>query len=62
MASSIIKAIVRSISKSCQPLFSLQIEGAKEKAIKKETPWLISPSADGEEGFAPSTAQAFEKA
>jgi len=36
--------------------------GAKKKACKKETPRIISPSAEGEEGSAPSTARAFEKA
>ena len=31
--------------------------GKKKNAVKRE----ISPSADGEEGYAPSTARAFEK-
>ena len=44
--------------------FSFGKKGAKEKAWQKEKRRIkrISPSADGEEGFAPSTAQAFEKA
>ncbi len=42
--------------------FSFDTAGAKEKVYKKKTPRGISPSADGEEGSAPSTAQAFKKA
>ena len=39
-------------------LFLLSIElaaGAKRKVSKRETPGEVSPSADGEEGYAPST-------
>jgi len=35
--------------------------GAKKKAIKKETPGVVSRSAEREEGSAPSTAPPFEK-
>jgi len=35
--------------------------GAKKKVIKKETPGLVSLSAESEEGCAPSTSQTFEK-
>jgi hypothetical protein len=35
---------------------------AQKKSYQKKTPRIFSPSADGEEGYAPSTAQAFEKA
>jgi len=35
--------------------------GAKKKAIKKETPKVVSRSAEREEGYAPSTAPPFEK-
>ncbi len=43
--------------------FSFGEKGAKEKAWQKEKRRKkVSPSAEGEEGFAPSTAQAFEKA
>ncbi|MBQ7336131.1 MAG: hypothetical protein IJW92_06645, partial [Clostridia bacterium] len=43
--------------------FSFDQEGAKEKAWQKEKRHkeAISPSAEGEEGSAPSTARAFEK-
>jgi len=41
--------------------FSLQKE-AQRKSYQKETPfWGISPSAEGEEDSAASTAQTFEK-
>ncbi len=33
--------------------------GAKRKVIKRETPGDLSPSADGDEGCAPSTGAAF---
>ena len=36
--------------------------GAKRKLAKRNADIGISPSAEGEEGSAPSTAQAFEKA
>ncbi len=42
--------------------FSLQERGAKKKLTKRNAERGISPSADGEKGFAPFTAQAFEKA
>ncbi len=42
--------------------FSFDTVGAKEKLSKENAVWEISPSAEGEEGSAPSTAQAFEKA
>ena len=35
--------------------FLFDTAGAKRKVIKRETPGIISPSADGEEGSAPST-------
>ena len=42
--------------------FSFAEKGAKEKAFKKKTPLGgVSPSADGEEGFAPSTCVTFLK-
>jgi hypothetical protein len=44
------------------PTFSFGTRGAKEKVIKKKTPRGVSRSAEREEGYAPSTAQAFEKA
>jgi len=34
----------------------------REKLTKEKRRREISPSADGEEGYAPSTSQAFEKA
>jgi hypothetical protein len=42
--------------------FSLQERGAKKKLTKRNAVRRISPLARGEEGYAPSTAQAFEKA
>ena len=42
--------------------FSLAGKGAGEKLAKENADMEISPSAEGEEGFAPSTSQAFEKA
>ena len=42
--------------------FSLWHKRRKEKRLQKRNAEDISPSAEGEEGFAPSTAQAFEKA
>jgi len=42
--------------------FSLQEEGAKKKLSKRNAEREISPSADGEEAYAASTSQAFEKA
>jgi len=44
--------------------FSFAERGAKEKAWQKEKrrKVAVSPSADGEKGFAPFTAQAFKKA
>jgi len=49
------------------PTFSFGTRGAKENRLrklshKKKTPRRISRSAECEEGYAPSTAQAFEKA
>ena len=41
--------------------FSLQEEGAKKKLSKRNAEREISPSADGEEAYAASTAQTFEK-
>ena len=35
---------------------------AQKKSLQKKTPKGFSPSAEGEEGYLPSTAQAFEKA
>jgi len=40
----------------------LQEEGAREKLAKENADIGISPSAEGEEACAASTAQAFEKA
>ena len=42
--------------------FFFEAKGAKKKVIKKETPRIISRSAEREEGYSPSTSQAFEKA
>ena len=42
--------------------FFFEAKGAKKKVIKKETPRIISRSAEREEGYVPSTSQAFEKA
>jgi len=42
--------------------FLLQEEGAREKLAKENADIGISPSAEGEEACAASTAQAFEKA
>ena len=42
--------------------FLLQKGGAREKLTKENAVRGISLSAESEEGFAPSTAQAFEKA
>ena len=42
--------------------FLLQEGGAREKLAKENAVRGISPSAEGEEAFAASTAQAFEKA
>jgi len=39
----------------------LQKEGAKKKFTKRNADKGISPSADSEEGYAPSTAPPFEK-
>ena len=41
--------------------FSLQEEGAKKKLSKRNAEREISPSADGEEAYAASTAPPFEK-
>jgi hypothetical protein len=42
--------------------FSFGVVGAKEKALQKEKRRIeISRSAEREEGYAPSTAQTFEK-
>jgi hypothetical protein len=40
----------------------LQERGAKKKFTKRNADKGTSPVATGEEGYAPSTAQAFEKA
>jgi hypothetical protein len=42
--------------------FSLWHKRRKEKSYQKRNAGDISPSAGGEEGYAPSTAQAFKKA
>ena len=42
--------------------FSLQEKGAKKKLTKRNAVRGISPVATDEEGFEPSTPQAFEKA
>jgi hypothetical protein len=42
--------------------FSLREVGAKKKLSKRNAIREISTSAEVEEGYAPSTAQAFEKA
>ena len=42
--------------------FSLQAGGAKKKLSKRNAKRRISPSAEGDKGSAPLTAQAFEKA
>ena len=42
--------------------FFFEAKGAKKKLSKRNAEKGISPSNGGEEGFAPSTAQAFEKA
>jgi hypothetical protein len=42
--------------------FSLRKAGAKKKLSKRNAIGEISTSAEVEEGYAPSTAQAFEKA
>jgi len=39
----------------------LQEKGAREKLTKENADRNISPSAEGEEGYAPSTAPPFEK-
>jgi hypothetical protein len=41
--------------------FFFDTTGAKKKLSKRNAE-NISPSAEGDEGYAPSTAQAFEKA
>jgi hypothetical protein len=41
--------------------FSFDTIGAKKKVRKKETPRIVSPPAGGEEAYAASTAQTFEK-
>ena len=53
---------LRSRKKQRHPLsaFSLATQ-AQRKSSQKETPQEISPSADGDEGSAPSTAPPFEK-
>ena len=42
--------------------FFFEAKGAKKKLSKRNAEKGISPSDGGEEGSAPSTAQAFEKA
>ena len=56
------KITVRLFAKIFYPTFSLQEKGAKKKFAKRNAERKFSPSAEGEEGYAPSTAQAFEKA
>jgi hypothetical protein len=41
--------------------FFFEAKGAKKKAHKKETPKIFSPPTGGEEAYAASTAQTFEK-
>ena len=41
--------------------FFFDAKGAMKTVIKKETPRFVSHSAGCEEGYAPSTAQIFEK-
>ena len=45
----------------CDSTFSLHEEGAKKKFTKRNAERGVSPLARGEEGYSPSTPQAFEK-
>ena len=50
------------ISENSLAAFLLQEGGAREKLTKENAAGGVSPSADGEKGYAPFTARAFEKA
>ena len=50
-----------SISKKISSTFLFDTTGAKRKVHKRETPRIISPSAEGDKGSAPLTAPPFEK-